>query len=501
MSTSIRLARAFSRLGITLSYADGIYHLSTPESAARVLLPHDLPLEEKAVQQLLAFAGVRSPDGSRRVCGACATPDFHPGNLAPVGTIVATPEDFVIPASIGTDINCGMRLVRTGVRVDDFRAQEQRLIAPLSRALLEGARNVPLREESFLALFDAGPAALLEHLRAERRHAIPGLYSQGSLWARADLERIRREVAACIGLSSFRGSATHAPDYLVGAGPGSGRRRRDVVRDPGLGTVGSGNHFVEFACISQVLDRRTAWEQGLRPDEVVFMVHSGSRVVGKHVGVRWMDRARAAWPQGMPHPAHGLYGLQGSEARSYLQAMGTASLYAWLNRVVLTEMVRIPLAEVFGRDATALIVDVPHNVVLQEPQGLGTGRGEDPQPAGALLNIHRKGATPAHAGDLALIPGSMGTASYLVKGLGHPDWFASCSHGAGRSVRRQVMHRDPRTGPEESRTWRCVTLREERRIEEAPEAYKPIGAVLSAQEHAGLLQPVVELSPLLTFKA
>jgi tRNA-splicing ligase RtcB len=270
-----------------------------------------------------------------------------------------------------------------------------------------------------------------------------------------------------------------------------------VIRDPGLGTVGSGNHFVEFATITQVMDRRLAWQHRLRAGEVVLMVHSGSRVVGRQVGAHWMKRARAAWPQRLPHPAHGLYGLQGPAAREYLLAMGTASQYAWLNRAVLTEMIRVELAEVFGDDATSLVVDVPHNVVLQEHNP----RAGD----GPLLNIHRKGATPAHAGELALIPGSMGTASYLVEGLGNPDWFASCSHGAGRSTRRQVLHRLARTTPPDgtqgSPSWQCLTLREERRIEEAPEAYKPIGPVIAAQEQAGMLRPVAELLALLTFKA
>lgn len=99
-----------------------------------------------------------------------------------------------------------------------------------------------------------------------------------------------------------------------------------------------------------------------------------------------------------------------------------AARYAWVNRVVLAEMVRLELARVFGADGSRLVVDVPDDVVLAEHG----------------LHIHRKGATPAHAGDLALIPGSMGDSSYVVRGLGHLDWLWSCSHGAGRRQRRQA---------------------------------------------------------------
>jgi tRNA-splicing ligase RtcB len=93
----------------------------------------------------------------------------------------------------------------------------------------------------------------------------------------------------------------------------------------------------------------------------------------------------------------------------------------------------------------------------------------------------------------------MGDASYLARGLGHPDWLWSCSHGAGRSVRRQQTRR--MAGPPSDGSWHCVTLRDERRVEEAPAAYKPIGPVLAAQEQAGLIEAVVRLKPWVTFKA
>jgi len=117
------------------------------------------------------------------------------------------------------------------------------------------------------------------------------------------------------------------------------------------------------------------------------------------------------------------------------------------------------------------------------------------------LNIHRKGATPAHEDDLALIPGSMGDSSYVVRGLGHAEWLWSCSHGAGRRVRRQQMRHLKPDAAAASASWHCVTLREERRVEEAPTAYKPIGPVIEAQEQAGLIHGVARLRPWITFKA
>lgn len=463
MSSFPRLKKALQRQGVHVDYQAGIYHLRNEHAQASVLLPESLPLEEKAVRQLLSFAAVRSPDSHHGVCKACATPDFHPGGIAPVGSIVATDSDFVIPAAVGTDINCGMRLLTTGLSQRQVEPHKSKVIDRLTRALLADGRDVPVNNTAFRALFDVGPEAFIDSVA-----------NQG-LWQQVDRDRLVRELDHCISLDQFRGSSKYAPDAHVGS--------RDVFRDPSLGTPGAGNHFVELQIVDKVFDRHAAYSAGLALGDVVIMIHSGSRDVGFYVGQRWMDRARAAWPTGLKHPESGLYGLAGPLANEYLVAMGTAARYAWLNRVVLAEMVRKELTELTGEVRSRLVVDVPHNVVLTENG----------------LNIHRKGATPARAGDLALIPGSMGDASFVVTGLGHPDWLWSCSHGAGRSVRRQSVRR--LRAEHEAGTWTCVTLREERRIEEAPQAYKPIGAVIQAQEQAGLIQGAVRLKPWITFKA
>ena len=336
-------------------------------------------------------------------------------------------------------------------------------------SLLGSGRDVPVTTAAFRALFDHGPAAFVDRLSGQ------------GLWGHVDRDRLHRELAACIGLDSFAGSARHAPHAYL-------QERHAVFRDPCLGTVGSGNHFVELQVVDEVLDRHAAYRAGLRAGDVVVMIHSGSRDLGFYVGQAWMDRARAEWPQGVKHPASGLYGLSGPLAGEYLQAMGVAARYAWANRVVLAELVRKDLEQIVGAADSRLVVDVPHNVVLQQ----------------GGMNIHRKGATPANEGDFALIPGSMGDASYLVTGLGAADWLWSCSHGAGRRMRRQAVRAlrpEARAGHSGEQGWQCVTLREERRIEEAPEAYKPIGPVIESQEAAGLIHAAVKLRPWITFKA
>jgi tRNA-splicing ligase RtcB (3'-phosphate/5'-hydroxy nucleic acid ligase) len=460
-----RLQRAFARSRIRVDHHDGVYHVRDEFADATILLPEALALEEKAVRQLLAFAAVRTPAGEPAVCRACATPDFHPGAVAPVGSVVATDSDAVIPAAIGTDINCGMRLITTGLSLGALAPHKRKLIHRLQAVLLQNERDVPVTTRAFRALFDVGPLALIDELRPE------------GLWAAVDRTRLEEEIGRAIGLAELRGQARHAPDAFVD--------RRETFRDPCLGTPGSGNHFVELQVVDEVLDRHAAYAAGLKVGDVVVMIHSGSRDLGFHVGTRWMDRARAAWPAGMKHPASRLYALTGPLAEEYLQAMGVAARYAWLNRVVLGELVRKVFAEGFGAAHSRLVVDMPHNVVLAEHG----------------MNIHRKGATPAREGDLALIPGSMGDHSFVAKGLGHAQWLWSCSHGAGRRVRRQEMRSRAPVPTDSAQEWRCVTLREERRLEEAPEAYKPIGPVIDSQVEAGLISTVVRLRPWVTFKA
>lgn len=462
MKNFSRMQQKFRRQGIGVSWHDGVYSVENENACATILLPEDFLLEEKAVTQLLAFAAVGTPSRPQGVCHACATPDFHPGTTVPVGAIVATPVDVAIPAAIGTDINCGMRLITTGISKNQAALRKADLVARLKRLLLESGRDLPMTGESFARLFDASLPDF-----------VAGLPKKG-LWQRVDRDALVAELAACIGLDRLTGHSSFAPEALLAD---------RELRDPCLGTPGSGNHFVELQEVEEIYDRKAAYEHGLKVGDLAVMIHSGSRDVGFYVGGRFMDRAKEAWPRGMKHPASGLYGLEGQLAREYLAAMGTAARYAWFNRVALGEMVRSALEDTLGLSASRVVVDVPHNVVLEE-------RG---------LNIHRKGATPAHVGDLAIIPGSMGTASYLAHGMGSPDWLYSCSHGAGRTLRRQAARR--LTTSREEGTWECVTVREERRIEEAPEAYKDIGPVIAIQEEHGLIESIARFRPWITFKA
>lgn len=469
MSTSIsRLSAALRRDGLSISRQGSTWRITRrddPDVTADVLLPDAFPIEQKAVRQLMGFAATVHPDGGR-VHRAVATPDFHPGELVPVGAVLATSPDLVIPQAIGTDINCGMRLHVADLDLTRFAAGREALVDRLRERLLLGRRNLPMTPAAMRAMFSDGLLGWLESVAPA-----------GDI-AAMDLGQIEAETERVFRLGSEEGDADAAPASLLPPD-------RDVLRDSYLATIGGGNHFVELQVVEEILEGGLAWQWGVRPGNLTFMVHSGSRSVGRHIGRQWMRHAMDAWPADQRRPA--ITPLHGDLARRYVAAMRCAANYASVNRMLIAELVRQSMRAVFGADLAApLVSDAPHNLVFEEDGML----------------IHRKGATPAHAGQPVLIPGSMGHSSYLCVGLGSAEHLSSASHGAGRALTRGQMHRLAREGGDLGLGCvDCVTLREERKVQEAPAAYKAIGEVIRVQEEAGIIQAVARMRPLVTFKA
>lgn len=204
------------------------------------------------------------------------------------------------------------------------------------------------------------------------------------------------------------------------------------------------------------------------------------------------DRAREAWPKHLKTPESRLFPLSVHHTPNlvadYLQAEATAANYGFVNRLLLAELLRLRLREVYGDVEAPLVYDLPHNITLAEGAGWVT----------------RKGACPAHSGQPAIVPGSMGAPSYLLVGLGNPQFLNSASHGAGRVRSRFDLTRQGADKTDETLGLTgvdCITLREERRIEEAPAAYKPIQPVIDVQVERQMVSIVAKMKPVLTFKA
>ncbi len=467
-----RLNHAFAKMGISIEHVDDIYRVFQKENnnscTPEILLPAGFPLERKAVQQLVNFAMSSHPRGGE-VKSAFATPDFHTGSLVPVGAVVATTKDMIIPQAIGTDIHCGMRLHICDLNYDDFLQNKESIIGKLKGDLLLGSRDLPMRVNDFRALFEDGLLGWVE------KAAVKPL---GQLKA-SDFNQILGEIENVYACGGETGSAAWAPEYLLDP-------QRDVIRDSYLGTLGGGNHFVEIQLVEKVLDRSKAFHWGIKEQQLAVMIHTGSRSLGTYVGNLWKDRAKSLWPKAYKHPASGIYPVHGEKAQDYLTAMNTAANYANLNRLLLAEMLRLRLREVFQKDIEMpLIYDAPHNTITVEGDCF----------------IHRKGATPAYAEQPVLIPGSMGQASYIMVGLGNQRYLQSASHGAGRALSRGEMFKKHHQGEDIGLGCaNCITLKEERRVEEAPFAYKQIDEVIKIQSDHKIVSPVARLKPILTFK-
>ncbi|MFB2921438.1 RtcB family protein [Aerosakkonema funiforme] len=484
-----RLLQALAKQGLDVTYNDRTYSVRLNDSSefdrqdacptnadaptAEILLPEGFPVEAKALKQLANLAQIRHPAGGC-VCKCCATPDFHPGDAGvAIGSIVQT-EGMVIPAALGSDINCGMRLHVADLSLEKFLQKRDRFVELMKGDYFFGTRDVAMTAKTSRALFQYGIPGWLDAMLDAPTGSI----------VKSNLDQLADEIDRVYLGGSMNGDWKWAPEELV---PDTG-----IVRDGGLATIGGGNHFVEIQVVEEIEDKATAFAWGVRKGQLAFTIHSGSRNVGKYIGGMWRDRARSAWPKNLKYPDSRLFPLSLTAnpnlVSDYLQAEATAANYGFINRLLLAELLRLRLREVYGDLAAPLVYDLPHNITLFEGNRWVT----------------RKGACPAHPQQPVIIPGSMGATSYLLIGKGNSEFLSSASHGAGRIRSRFDLNREGADKSEDALGLTgidCITLREERRIEEAPAAYKPIQPVIDVQIAAGLVGVVARLKPVLTFKA
>jgi len=437
-------------------------------------------LDDKVLEQV---RNVATLPGIRRA--SYAMPDAHWGYGFPIGGVAAfDPDEGVVSAGgVGFDISCGVRLLHTGLCSDEVRAVQAELVDALFRAVPAGVGS-----EGELALDDDEMDAML---------------AGGAAWAVGrgygeprDLERIEE-----------RGRMAGArPEHV------SARAKRRQERE--VGTLGSGNHYLEVQRVAAVEDERLARGFGLARDNVVVSIHCGSRGLGHQIGTEFLQAMAAAAPEhGLELPDRELAcaPLRSELGRRYLGAMRAAINCALANRQVVTGLAREAFAGVLPAARLELLYDVSHNTCKEERHAL------DGEPA--RLFVHRKGATrafpPGHAelpdalrpfGQPVLIGGSMGTASYVLAGVaeGEQRSFASACHGAGRSMSRHRARRRWRgrdVADELARRGILVRSPSARGVaEEAPGAYKDVVRVVEAAERAGLARVVARLEPLACVK-
>jgi tRNA-splicing ligase RtcB (3'-phosphate/5'-hydroxy nucleic acid ligase) len=409
------------------------------------------------------------------VDAALAMPDVHQGYGFPVGGVAATelPDGVVSPGGVGYDINCGVRLLALPVTDVELGSRREPLVHEISRAVPAGAGKTKGRSRrgpEIDAVLEQGPRAL------------------GSS---EDLER------------------TESEGCLAGADPAA---VSDRARERGagqLGTMGSGNHFVELQRVARVFDEQAAEAYGLQEGQITVLIHSGSRGLGHQVCtdyVKQMDAAMRRHGIELPDRQLACAPASSPEGRAYLAAMAAAANFAWANRQAIADAVRTAIDRVLGKEsagATRQVYDVAHNVAKAELYG------------GRELLVHRKGATRAFpagsseipeayrdVGQPVFIPGSMGTSSFVLAGEpGSVELaFGSTCHGAGRRLSRTGARKQVE-GAELRRELEAqgIVVRSPSNkglAEEAPLAYKDVERVVEIVERAGLSRRVAQLTPI-----
>jgi len=452
---------------------------------ATVYASERIRLEDGALQQLADAAAL---PGAKRVL---ATPDIHLGYGVPIGCVAGL-AGIVVPAAVGYDVNCGMRLLTTPLEAKDVDAG--RIAHSIGRDVPLGAgkRNVALTAEQLETVLERG----LEGLQAVH----PGHERYSEL-------RDEEEDAADVERAEERGSVEGAPGAVSEKARSRGR--------PQLGTLGGGNHFIELQRVDRVDDAELAGKFGVHEGQLVIMIHSGSRGFGHQVGGDYMKKAERIADDRAPSKKLAFLEIDSAEGRGYVGAMNCAANFAFANRQVMTTFVRAAFRAEFGPLDMPCVYDVPHNMAKLEEH------------SGERLWVHRKGATRAFGpermagtpfeltGQPVLIPGSMGTASYLlVAGERAADSLWSVNHGAGRTMSRtaaagkvsrkgKVLKPGRISDEDFDRAMEGVVLISgNRRLakEEAPQAYKDIDAVIETVAGAGLGRIVARMVPLAVLK-
>jgi len=441
-------------------------------------------LEEGAVQQIVNVACL---PGVFRY--SIAMPDIHFGYGFPIGGVGAfnMRNGVVSPGGVGFDINCGVRLIRSNLRQEDVQDHLDELVDALFKNIPSGVGSkgkVKLSKEDINKVLDYGAEWAVEN---------------GYGWEE-DLEVLEE---------NGRIKAADSSEVSDKA------KKRGI---PQLGSLGSGNHFLEIQVVDEVYNEEVAEVYGLEKGMIVIMVHTGSRGCGHQVCsdyLRLMDKAYKNYKIDIADRQLACAPLDSKEAQSYLKAMYAAANYAWANRQMITHWIRESFEDVLGKSARdmdmQIVYDVAHNIAKEETHDFN-GRDVD-------VLVHRKGATRAfgpgreevplkyrEVGQPVLIPGTMGTASYVLHGTqtAMEETFGSTAHGAGRVLSRSQAKKD--YNPDdivnnmESNGIKIKATSKNVIAEEAPGAYKDVDSVVRVSDSTGIAKLVCKVKPLAVTK-
>ncbi|MEE8318495.1 MAG: RtcB family protein [Dehalococcoidales bacterium] len=467
------------------------YHWRIPKSyKAGMRVPGIIYADEAMIKQIRQEQAMEQVANVAMLPGivdySLAMPDIHWGYGFPIGGVAAMRVDdgVVSPGGVGFDINCGVRILRTN---------------------LTGEEVCPRITELIEALYRGVPSGVGSKGRVKLRSGeINEVLVKGSRWA------VEQGYGRPEDLET-----TEENGEMSGADPDKVSARAKERGVPQLGTLGSGNHFLEVALVDRIYEPEMADKMGInQPGQVVLLIHCGSRGLGHQVAddyIKEMMRSMVKYEIQLPDRQLACSPVKSPEGQSYLAAMRCAANYAWANRQCITHWVREAFCRTLGKCETdaglELIYDVTHNIAkIEEHQRNGEKE---------KLCVHRKGATrafpPGHPdvpakysdiGQPVLIPGDMGRVSYVLVGAEQAmkETFGSTCHGAGRVMSRTAAKRLLRGRDVlESLQARGITVRAGSLAglaEEASEAYKDVSAVVGVTQGAGISRIVARTKPI-----
>lgn len=412
-------------------------------------------------------------------------PDGHQGYGFPIGGVAGFDiEDGVIsPGGVGYDINCGVRVLRTNLSLQDVKSKLRDLVDAIFKNVPSGVGSTGYLKLTFRDLDE-----VLEY-------GVKWTIERGYGWER-DAVHTEEE-------GSMKGARADKVSRVA--------KQRGHEQ---LGTLGAGNHFLEIQVVEEIYDPHIAKIMGItHVGQITVMIHTGSRGLGHQVASDYlmiMERAMRKYGISVPDRELAAVPFKSPEAQDYFAAMAAAANFAWANRQIITHWVRESFRQVYKRDPEEfdleVIYDVAHNIAKIEEHIINSEKYK--------VVVHRKGATrafpPGHPdipedyksiGQPVLIPGSMGTASYILVGIyeGARTWY-SAPHGAGRWLSRGEAIRSyspDRVISELERKGIAIRAATKRVVsEEAPEAYKDVDRVVFVAEKVKIAKPVVKLVPI-----
>jgi len=414
-----------------------------------------------------------------------AMPDAHLGYGFAIGGVAAfdVEEGIISPGGVGFDINCGVRLIRTNLLKEDVVPHINKLIDELFNNVPSGVGSKSRFRASDRELDDA--------------------FLHGAKWAVEAGYGVEADVEHC-----------EANGYMEGADPSKVSTKARTRGKPQLGTLGSGNHFLEVQYVDKIYDTKVASAFGIEEGQIMVMIHCGSRGAGHQIctdHLKELSQAVKSYGIEIPDKQLACAPAQSREAQNYFKAMLCAANYAWANRQMITHWTRESFEKIFGRDADDLgmdlLYDVAHNVAKLEKHTVDGKKKE--------VYVHRKGATrafpPGHpevpavyrdVGQPVLIPGSMGTPSFILCGAKEAMdiSFGSACHGAGRIMSRAHAKKEFRGQTiKENLEAQGITVRATHPsviAEEAPGVYKSSSDVVNVVHDLGIALKVARVLPI-----